>query len=320
MSITQCRSLCLLLAVLPCLIPAGIQAQKNPIPRPAGDISRLEHYPINFAACPISKCPTGKTCDNGCCIYPLGEAIGQHNYVIYNNCQTIKDLKMTFKVTKDLVAEYDNEVSNCNPSQVVKKLNTTEGIVVQFNCFSKDAPNALIQYIFWVTGTTITPHIQYAGGTPDKIDHDWQHDYANAYGLTLPEANSLPANYTLEVALSTDDNGYVNGATFTVTQADGKVHVQKATKDGLFPVRISEFQTNIVSTNGHYVHFKSGGAGTLTYSSKGTMCVEGGEYEHCANAAGDFAGGTCETSNAGYGTLSSCCVTGTSFSQSVVVK
>jgi hypothetical protein len=305
---------------LPCLIPAALQAQKNPIPRAAGDIKSLEHYPINFAACPISKCPTGKTCDNGCCIYPTGEAIGQLNYILFNNCEPIKNLKMTFKVTQGLVAEYDNEVSNCSASQVVKKLNSTDGIFIQFNCFSKDAPKALIQYIFAIQGTTITPHIQYAGGTPDKIDHDWQQNYQNAYGLTLPQANDLPAGYTLEVELSTDDNGYVNGATFTVTQADGKVHVQKATKESVFPVRISEFQTNIVSTDGHFVHFGKGGAGTLTYFSSGALCVEGGDYEHCAYSLGDYWGGTCETSNASYGKLSSCCVTGMSFSQSVVVK
>jgi hypothetical protein len=304
-------------SVMLCFISFGIHAQKNPILRTNVAEKSIQHFPINLNACPIKACPSGKSCENGCCVYPTGEAIGILNYIIYNNCQPIKDLKLTFEVTKELVAEYDNEVSDCNASKVVKKLNSTDGIIVQFNCFSADAPNSLIQYIFQVSGTQITPHIQYAGGTPDKIDHDWQHNYENAYGLTLAHANSLAAGFKLEVELGTDNKGYVNAATFTVTEPDGKVHTQKAPASGLYPIRITDFQTNIVSTDGHYVSFNKSGAGTLTYSSSGTLCVEGGTVDHCANA--DL--GTCETSNALYGFLSSCCTaSGKSFSQSVTVK
>lgn len=89
----------------------------------------------------------------------------------------------------------------------------------------------------------------------------------------------------------------------------------------MFPVRISEFQTNIVSTNGHFVHFAPGGEGTLSYSSKDAICVEGGNYNHCAKAFGDIPYGTCETSNASYGKLNSCCTKpGDSFKQSASVK
>jgi len=306
------------------LIPASISAQKlkkTIIRGPILDTSGLEHFPHHKNDCPGGKCPTGMSCDGDCCMYPTNETIGQLNYIIYNKCDAIKDLHFRFEVTKELTAEYDELTSNCDASKITQKLNSTDGIVIQFNCFSKDAPNALIQYIFDVSGTDITPHIQYAGGTPDKVDHDWQQDYANSYGLTLAKANSLAKGFVLEVELSSDDKGYVNGATFTVTEPNGKKHVQKAAKAGLFPVRISEFQTNIVSTDGHYVHFGKDGAGTLSYSSKDALCVEGGNYEHCAAAAHDYSGGTCETSNAKYGKLSSCCSKpGDSFSQSVTVQ
>jgi hypothetical protein len=90
---------------------------------------------------------------------------------------------------------------------------------------------------------------------------------------------------------------------------------------GLFPVRVSEFKTNIVSTNANYVDLAKDGAGTLSYSSKGTLFVEGGDYEHCAAALGDYSGGTCETSNAIYGRLSGCSgKPGATLTQSVIVK
>lgn len=313
---------CILYAALLTLIPAALIAQKNPILRdPIVDTSGIEHFPVNKADCPGGKCPSGKSCDDDCCIYPTNKTIGQLNYIIYNNCDPIKDLHLRFEVTKELTADHDNEVSGCNASKITKKLTTTEGIYVQFNCFSKDAPHALIQYIFAVVGTTITPHIQYAGGTPDKIDHDWVKSYSNSFGLTLAKANSLEKGYILEVELTTNGKGYVDGATFTVTGPKGKKYTQKVDKAGLFPMRISEFQTNIVSTNGHYVSFEKGGEGTLTDSSKDALCVEGGNYEHCANSFGDYNGGTCETSNASYGKLSKCCsASGSSFSQSVTVK
>jgi len=306
-----------------CLIPAVINAQlKKTIMRaPINHVNGIEPVPDNKNLCAGSKCPTGMSCDGTCCMYPTNETIGQLNYIIYNKCDAMKDLHFKFEVTKELTAEYDELTSNCDASKITQKLNSTAGIVIQFNCFSKDAPNALIQYLFYVQGTDIWPHIQYAGGTPDKVDHDWTKTDVNNYGLTLAKPNSLAKGFVLEVELSSDDKGYVNGATFTVTEPNGKKHVQKAGKDDVFPVRISEFQTNIVSTDGHYVHFGKDGAGTLSYSSKDALCVEGGNYEHCAAAAHDYGGGTCETSNAKYGKLSSCCSKpGDSFSQSVTVQ
>jgi hypothetical protein len=294
------------------LTAQGVNAQthtiiRNQPPPPCctgGGGSATEGPPANNSSCLAPK-------------YPTGQTIGQLNYIIYNQCKAIEDLHLRFEVTDELTAKHDNEVNNCNPSKVTKTLNTTEGIYIQFNAFSKDAPNAMIQYIFAVTGNEITPHIQYSGGTPDNKDHDWLQSYDNPYGLRLATANSLAKGFVLEVDLSTNDQGYVNGAKFTVTEPNGSKHEQKAPESGLFPVRISEFQTNVVSTNGHYVDFAKDGAGTLSYSSKGELAVEGGDIEHCAAAFGDYDGGTCETSNASY----SCVATsGAALTQSVTVK
>jgi hypothetical protein len=302
-------------------IPAAVNAQKKPILRPIlkNEIGILHFPPVNKNGCPTT-CPTGMSCDGPCCMYPTAETIGQLNYIIYNKCNPIKNLHFRFEVTKEFTADYDEETNNCSASQITKKLSTTEGIVVQFNCNSKDAPNALIQYLFYVQGTTIFPHIQYAGGTPDKVDHDWSPS-TSTYGITLPKANSLAKGWVLEVELTSDNDGYVTGASFSITAPDGKKHVADAPKSSLYKLRISEFQADIVSTNGHYVHYAAGSEATLSYSSKEELCVEGGNYDHCAAALGNPLFGTCETSNASYGTLSACCTKpGDSFKQSVSVK
>lgn len=255
--------------------------------------------------------------------YPTGNAIGKLNYIIYNQCNAIHGLHLRFEVTKQLTAEHDNKVKHCNASKVTDKLTTTKGIYIQFNAFSKDAPKAMIQYIFAVSGKGIKPHIQYWGGTPDMVDHDWKKNWTNPYGVQLAKPNSLDPGYVFEVDLSTDDKGYVNAVKFTVTDPEGRKHPQDApaaTNSGsqlgkLFPLRISEFQTNVVSTDGHYVDFAKDGAGTLSYTSKDQLSVEGGNFEHCAAALGDFHGGTCETSNASYS-----CPAGVPLTQSVNVK
>lgn len=309
----------MVLAVFCCVF---VKAQTTPVlktlVRPMVKIEGPEHPPIvNKSGC-NATCPTGMSCDGDCCMYPTDETIGQLNYIIYNKCDAIRDLHFQFKVTKEFTAEYDELTNNCNASQITKKLNTTDGIVVQFNCFSKDAPNAMIQYLFYIQGTTIYPHIQYSRGTPDKIDHDWT---ASTYPITLTKSNSLAKGFVLDVELSSNENGYVNGAKFTVTEPDGKKYVANAPQSSLFPIRISEFQTNIVSTDGHYVHFAEGSEGILSYWAQDALCVEGGNYEHCAATFGDYDIGTCETSSANYGKLSSCCTKpGDSFKQSVTAK
>jgi hypothetical protein len=151
--------------------------------------------------------------------------------------------------------------------------------------------------------------MQYASGTPDGVDHDWA---PNSFaGITLPNNNTLPANYSLCLWLDTDENGYVNQVTFGVEDNHGNWPLLSAPQQNIYPLRILEFQTNVVSTNGRYVYFKKGGAGTLYYTSNAQMngdqsqqlCVEGGSYAHCLNSGLR----TCESSNATYGFPNFCC-------------
>jgi len=327
---------CILYLVMFCIIPVVASAQHNPVPKPWEDSLNIKTIEGHVRKEPCAKpCPDDKTCQNGCCIYPLSrKAEGNWNYMIFNDCNPIKDLKLSFKVTKEIEAEYDVSAGCAQTPTGEKKLSSTEGVVVQFNCYSKDAGKAkntggMIQYIFYVQGKKIFPHIQYVSGTPDGISHDWS-QVSNDFGLTLPKDNAIPEGYTLECEMGTGDKGFVNEVTFRVTDDKGKKYEKKAPKKGgnppsgtsshpetIYPVRIHEFQSNVVSTNGHWVHFKVGGEGTLTYSSKDKLCVEGGAFDHCVRS---FVG-TCESSNAIYGGLSSCCTDqGGSFSQSVKIN
>jgi hypothetical protein len=320
------------------LIPAGVNAQKNPILNPQRELASLKALEIAIKdPCLLVNCPSGKICNDGCCIYPLTKpAEGNWNYIIYNNCEPMNNLKLSFKVTKDLEAEYDL-AANCaqTPSSTDQKFSSTAGVVVQFNCYSKDVgtqqnSGGMVQYIFYIQGQSVYPHIQYVSGTPDGLDHDWARGNNTFPGLQLPKANTLPAGYTVEVAFGTGTGGYVDDVTFTVIDNNRKSYVLNAPKAGthpagstsaapetIFPLRIIEFQSNVVSTDGRYVHFKPGGEGTLAYSSSDILCVEGGNYAHCAESGA----GTCESSNASYGFLSSCCTeAGKSFSQSVITQ
>jgi hypothetical protein len=266
----------------------------------------------------LHPCPAGKIMQDGCCIYPLSsEAEGNWNYLIYNSCNPLKALQLVFQITTDMEAEYDLELDGAQtpPSGTLTQL-ATQGVVVQFNCYSKDVgtkkdPGGMVQYIFYVQGQTITPHIQYVSGTPDGSDHDWAPGPFS--GLALPKNNTLPAGYSLSLWTTTDQDGYVNEVIFGVQDKDGTWHQLSAPPANIYPLRILEFQTNVVSTNGHYVHYKTGGAGTLYYTSTAQMngdesqqlCVEGGGYDHCV-ASGLR---TSESSNATYGFLDFCCTT-----------
>jgi hypothetical protein len=308
-------------------MPPILARQRNSTALQSAEDSILASEPAKV----LHPCPAGKIRRDGCCIYPLGsKAEGNWNYLIYNSCHPLMALQLDFQVTTDMEAEYDLEIgcAQTPPSGTLKQL-ATQGVYVQFNCYSKDVgtkkdTGGMVQYIFYVQGQTIYPHIQYVSGTPDGTDHDWA---PGAYGLTLPKNNTLPAGYSVSLWTTTDQDGYVNEVTFGVQDKDGTWYYLSPPPANIYPLRILEFQTNVVSTNGRYVHYKTGGAGTLYYTSIAQMqgdespqlCVEGGSYDHCV---GSYLG-TCESSNASYGFLNFCCTTekgAWTIQQSVVAK
>lgn len=256
------------------------------------------------SCCNGACCAPGNTCDKGCCINPIGSSGSLSNYIINNGSKPIDGLTLTL-VSKGLVASSGAVLNGCGGS--VNQKTAANGFSLQFNAYSKAAgyQNILIQFIFQMNGTQIYPHIQYAGGTPDGIDHDWVRAYNNPFTNVQIPNNTLPANFKLAVEISTDRNKNVNGATFIVTDNKGKTHKQTAPASafpsGKYAFPISEVQTNLVGTGGGLVvNFQSGGGATITYASNSQLCVEGGSAQ-CASYG--FVG-TCESSNAKYGSLS----------------
>src|SRR5271170_6989925 len=91
---------------------ASVSTQKPPTLAPQRDIVALQSAEDSVhASAPAEKrhpCPVGKINRDGCCIYPLDrKAEGNWNYIIYNDCNPLKDLQLVFQVTKDMEAEYD---------------------------------------------------------------------------------------------------------------------------------------------------------------------------------------------------------------------
>jgi hypothetical protein len=288
--------------------------------------------PPNNSCCNGSCCPQGKTCDHDCCINPMTSPGGNNNYIIYNACQPIDGLIINFTVDQELV--------------------TNGEFSLQFNAYSIAGNNfndtELIQYIFYIDGTQITPNIQYPGypGT-----NGWT---GNAFPITLTTGNTLPKNYQLELQLTTDNNQNSNAATFTVTDNEGNFSSQTillnngntgatvtvksqingvSSTQGPTPtnapapsnsnlierVPIGSFQVNLVApgSGDECVIFNAGGAATITYSSNDQLCVEGGNnFDQCTG----FSGFTAESSNAQYSALSSCCSgPGSSFNQTLSI-
>ncbi len=250
-----------------------------------------------------TNCPTGYYCggDGYTCIAcpagpdPIQSPGSNVNYIMYNSCSPIDQLSYSMYVNKDLVSG-------------------SGGFSLQFNNYTKATgyENTVIQLIFHVSDQ-ILAHIQYPGGTPDGIDHDWQKSFSK---ITL-ENDTLPAHYTLGVALSNDGNGNINGAAFTVEDNNGKSYTisapASAFPSGKYLYPISEFQANLVGYGGGATaSFSPGGKATITYSSEGQLCVEGAN-PNCTGS--DLI--TDEKANTGYGELSSCC--GGSLTQPVFI-
>jgi hypothetical protein len=168
------------------------------------------------------------------------------------------------------------------------------------------------QYVFQIYGQTIYPQVQYATGTPDKKDHDW---IGSKFNITLPENNTLPANTELEVVITTDSNGNVNGGDFWVyTNGEPTSDSPRPIPSShLWPYQMTQLTTNLVCNQSCFTSFTQGetnkSPNSITYESKNSsLCFTGQQAL------------TAEGSNAIYGFLGSCCTTpGSSFSQPFII-
>src|SRR5580658_725624 len=82
------------------LIAQGVNAQSAGMPQKTITRNQATNLPTQG----------GPSLNNSSCspAYPTSKTIGQLNYVIYNQCNAIKDLHLRFEVTKELTAKHDN--------------------------------------------------------------------------------------------------------------------------------------------------------------------------------------------------------------------
>ena len=125
----------------------------------------------------------------------------------------------------------------------------------------------------------------------------------------LPGLNpEIPPNYTLQISLSTNPgNGNVTQATFAVTDSEGNRNSLNVPIPASRQVPIQAFQFVAVGLdNCAAATFTNESGGLIKYSvqSGQQLCVQGAGYTCPFNGYSGFTG---ESSNAGYGTMDSCC-------------
>jgi hypothetical protein len=251
--------------------------------------------PNNCGACGMT-CSGSQTCCQGTCVGTVpapARGLGSNsNYFFDNTCQNILGLSVALQVTQDMAS------------------NTGFSIQLNANSPAGTEVDAWQQYGFYIHDNSIKGFLENFSnrGTPIVCHLE---DLCST-----PINNGLPAGYTLAVSLSTDDNSNVTAAVYQVYDGDGNQLANKSVsvaeagcncnvgctgfKSGdLSP--ITTFTVDIVGPGNSSAATFSAGVGNISYSSSGQLtplssvpiCVERAPV-------------TAETSNAAYGTLSSC--------------
>jgi hypothetical protein len=219
----------------------------------------------------------------------------------------MKDLKVSLKVTQDMVAAV-TPAGGGTPTQ-------NGGFTLQLNAYNPAGPTtSWMQYVFLISGNAIKYQVQYwdiataCACLPGPGSCNCTGPLVNLNGtvLSLP-SNTVPANYVLEIDLNNDGVGNINGVTFSVKDNNGNTKSAPVTLDANHQFPIVAFQVNVVGPdNSSYSQFSSGG-GTITYEiSNGQLCVEGGLPDLCSKSSGSGTP-TGETSNATYWPIEAPC-------------
>lgn len=251
----------------------------------------------------VCKCVSGHTCNGTCCsaeqqcfhncCVTNKDALAltsNSNYLLSSGCKDLKDLKVSFLVTEQLI--------------------TSKGFSMQLNAYNPPGHSTdWMQYIFQVGRGEIVATIQYwdvlaACACPHPVCDCT--DPTVALAASVPFAkNHIGAGTEFKIHLHNNESGHVTGATFTVEDNDGVTHSQKIDVDASHHFPIRAFEVNIVGLGGEYSNTDfTLGAGTLRYEiSNGELCVQGGLPEQCTGKL--FF--THETSNARYGPMEPPC-------------
>jgi hypothetical protein len=228
-----------------------------------------------------------------------------NNAVLIDGCTDLRDLSILLEVTEDV--------------------GTTDGKgwSFQLNCYPPAGEYCqasqvnVFQYIVYVQGGTLAYEIQYwAGGastwpsgyTPQPNTTPWLPCWGNDYYLSGPfatiNADTLPRESQLQIALATNRDGGVTKVTFTYTDPDGNNHSAEFDPPAVHPIVACEL--NFVGpgggANATFTQGLTSSRGIIYYSvSSGQLSVQNGGPGAACGEAGFF---TAETSNMTYSDIS----------------
>lgn len=206
-----------------------------------------------------------------------------NNAILFNNCQSLKNLIVTLQVNWNLITDGNN------------------GFSLQLNCYPqtnppakyRDKPLEWMQYVIAIENNSAQWGIQY-WSTDKGFGYSPPGNYSSFGAVS---SNQVLRGSVMRIALDTDSNGNVTSATFGITDPDfNKISSYKFEFPSDCLCAIYGFQVNLVGppSGTHKCKFTSGG-GILTYqSSDNTLAVQK------TNTCGGVQIQTGETSNALY--------------------
>ncbi|GLQ93240.1 hypothetical protein [Dyella acidisoli] len=236
---------------------------------------------------------------------PAGGLASNSNYLINSDCSAVTGLTVSIKITQEIFVPL--------------------GMSFQLNAYSAQNANCVYQqYVFmFVVSSGGNPSINWMIDNWPSVNYGQQlklppnFNFINHQGQLFKMGSAtptLPAGYSLTIALANDGAGNVTGVTFSMD--DGHGHTPstglidllglpvtgspigaKVDSTGLAPIHA--FELNIVGQDNGEVTLLQSGAGTITYAATSPLTVSN-SLPDCVSAAGTV---TEETSNSVYGGL-----------------
>ena len=275
--------------------------------------------------CSEACCSPSQACFNGCCVAiptngGLQPLAGASNFLFTSAppCQNILGLTVSVNVTQeDLFAPdgFSIQLNAYNPAgpptswmQFVLMMNGNQigarieyWNMAEFNSCSKSLPPSLANIICGAAMTFNNPNLFGVQWWPAPGGE-------TIPNLTFANTNTIPADFTLTIALQNDSLGNITGAEFSVTDDSGTIFPLTLSVDQDVQFPIVAFQLNIVGFDDSQDTTFSSGEGLITYQAQNGLCVEGELPDLCSMSVGSDTP-TGENSNLPYGAISApgCC-------------
>jgi hypothetical protein len=285
--------------------------------------------PSNCGSC-------GNVCNSACCINNSCTSVPSLTSISNspNTCNSSQNTNYWLAATN-----CENVLELSVTLMVNGALSTEDGFALQLNAVPPQNAQQInwMQYIFVIDGANLNVWVEYWQADGGSNCMAFSNQYEGFWGLSnccsngnfcsfwdfitdncnnsiyygLP-TNSIPALYQLTISFTTDqDSGNVTAANFQMTDNDGNPFgtVVNIPTEVQVPIQSFQFvavgQDNCASTT-----FTSADPSEIVYNlpenTNQQLCIQGASIL-CSGQANSFGGFTGESSNATYGTITSCC-------------